>query len=127
MVKYSLNKKERLSSKKQISSLFKEGHSVFKYPFKLFYKIIPAPDNSVSPVLFSVSVPKRKIKKAVKRNLIKRRTREAYRLNKYSLTGKVPQDKQLLIMFVYVGDKPEIYQVIEYAVKNLLPQIKFSG
>jgi ribonuclease P protein component len=120
MVKYSLKKKERLSSKKQIASLFNEGNSAFKYPYKLFYKIIPATEKSVSPVLFSVSVPKKKIKKAVKRNLIKRRTREAYRLNKYILIDKVPLNKQIILMFVYVGKKPEPYQLVQDSVKQLL-------
>ncbi len=120
MVKYSLKKKERLSSKKQISSLFKEGHYFFKFPFKLFYNIISIQDNTMSPVLFSVSVPKKKIRKAVLRNLIKRRTREAYRLNKYILIDKVPQNMQVQIMFVFIGNKPEDYTVIENSVKGLL-------
>ncbi len=123
-MKYTLRKKERLSSKKQISSLFSEGKYDFNFPFKIVYQIVSKQDNFQSPVLFSVSVPKKKIKKAVKRNLVKRRTREAYRLNKFIVFDKIPEDKQVRLMFIYIGDVPEKYKVIEKSVKKLLANIQ---
>jgi ribonuclease P protein component len=54
------------------------------------------------PVLMAVSVPKRLFKKAVDRNLLKRRIREAYRLNKQQLDGLVlPAGQTLHLLIQY--------------------------
>ena len=77
-----LAKSERLSSLTAVRRLFQNGVSGFVYPFR--YTVIV--EKSTSPtveVLFSV--PKRNHKRANKRNLLRRRTKEAYRLNKSSL------------------------------------------
>ena len=120
MLRYTLKKTEILSKKKEISSLFLKGNSLFKYPLKIVYIIRDKEDVFDKKVLFSVTVPKRNIKKAVKRNLIKRRIREAYRLNKDMLYIKIPNDKQLLLMFIFVGKQPEKYQLIENAMKKII-------
>ena len=120
MLRYTLKKKDILSKKKEINSLFLNGKSLFKFPLKMVYILKDRVDTNASGVLFSVTVPKRNIKKAVKRNLIKRRIREAYRLNKTVLLSKIPDDKQLQLMFVYVGKQPEKYDLIENAIKNIM-------
>jgi len=120
IVKYTLKKNEILSSRKQINSLFSVGKSIFKYPFKMVYIVKDIESEKDSPVLFSISVPKRKIKTAVKRNLIKRRTREAYRLNKQILLDKVPEGKQLIFMFIFVGDQAKSYDIIQNSILNLI-------
>lgn len=76
--RYLLTKKERLSSVTQIEKLFKEGRSFVLFPFKIYYT--PTADTFNKIV---VSVPKRKFKKAVDRNTLKRRIKEAYRTNKH--------------------------------------------
>lgn len=119
MKKFTLKKKEILSSKKQIEKLFFEGKDYFKFPFKLVYIIKDRENEDDSPALFSISVPKRKIKTAVERNLIKRRTREAYRLNKHIMLSKIPNNKQLVFMLVYVSGKAERFEVIQRAVLAL--------
>ena len=79
MPEFSFKKGERLSGATTISSLFQSGRSVISFPFRLIY----APAESVPyPARVAISVPKRLFKKAVDRNLLKRRIREAYRLNK---------------------------------------------
>jgi len=123
MAKYTLKKKEILSSKKEIDTLFRQGQTLFKYPLKLIYKIKINEQDSLSPVLFSVTVPKRNIRKAVERNLVKRRIREAYRLNKHLLYNKIPEGKQLVMMFIYVGKKPEKYQLIQNAMRYIIEAI----
>jgi ribonuclease P protein component len=74
-------KAERLYRRKDIEELFKSGSSFFVKPIQLRY-VVKA-DSNHNAVL--IVVPKRQLKKAVHRNLIKRRMREAYRLNKHLL------------------------------------------
>lgn len=80
---FSFKKAERICSKKQIDLLFLKGKSVLVYPLKLNYIIEATDENATSQILVVVS--KRKFKRANKRNLFKRRIREAFRLNKHIL------------------------------------------
>ncbi len=97
----SLPREERLKSKKSIEELFKKSSSFYLFPFLVKYKCTTE-SRDLHRVLFAV--PKKHHKKAVDRNKIKRRTREAYRLNKSILTsaassldiGLLYQSKELL-------------------------------
>ena len=60
----------------------KKGETFFHYPFKVVYQNIASEEGNMQPNAVMVSVPKRNFKRAVKRNLLKRRIRESYRLNK---------------------------------------------
>ena len=92
---FSFPKSERLYKKKDIQELFDKGSSFYLYPFKV---IIQKPaDLDTNQVLFSVSI--KNFKKAVDRNLIKRRMREAYRLNKAAL----PQTSKLQMAYIYTA------------------------
>jgi ribonuclease P protein component len=93
---FSLPKIERLSKKKSIQELFNRGSSFYLYPFKVIYLSLP-PAQSAHQVIFSVS--KRNFKKAVDRNLIKRRMREAYRLNKLLAAGT----SKFQIVYIYTA------------------------
>src|SRR5471030_2413656 len=77
---YTFKKEERLCNKKLIDELFHNGSSFLCYPFKASWLIIDEPRQIPAQILFSVS--KKRFKRAVDRNLVKRRMREAYRLNK---------------------------------------------
>jgi ribonuclease P protein component len=78
--KFTFSKAERLNKEKDIQELFDKGSSFYLFPFKVL--TLPATENSsrVNQVLISVS--RRIFKKAVDRNKLKRRVREAYRLQK---------------------------------------------
>ncbi|HET8829276.1 MAG TPA: ribonuclease P protein component [Pelobium sp.] len=81
---YNFQKEERLCSKKLLDELFKNGSSFLLYPFRVTWQL--SPDNAqLFPAQIVVSVPKKRFKHSVSRNLIKRRIKEAYRLNKQSL------------------------------------------
>ena len=62
-----------------------------------------------------VSVPKRSFKRAVKRNLLKRRIREAWRLNN-NLLG----ERRVDILFVYLGREIESYERIQTSLTSIL-------
>lgn len=84
MGSFSFPKSERLYKKKAIQELFDKGSSFYLYPFRVYFQKCPEPDSG-HQVMFSVS--KRNFNKATDRNLIKRRMREAYRLNKAAVLG----------------------------------------
>ena len=81
--RYTLSKEERLSWKRYIDLLFAKGQSFVAFPLRVVY--LPIEEEMPTRVSFMVSVPKKKFKRAVKRNLIKRRVRETFRVRKCSL------------------------------------------
>lgn len=87
-VREQFKKEERLHEKKLIGTLFKEGKSFYKFPFKVLYYKLEEAESYPAKVLISVS--KHNFKRAVDRNRIKRLIREAYRKNKYILLGEEP-------------------------------------
>jgi ribonuclease P protein component len=114
-------KQERLTSKKTIEELFTKGSSVFVYPYRVLYLPRHA-DTSVHimypQVLFSVS--KKNFKKAVDRNLIKRRMREAYRLNKPAfLQSTSSHQLPYTVAFVYVAKEKIEFAVLEKKLKSV--------
>ena len=111
-------KYERLSSEIIIKELFVKGNSFFSYPFKFFY-LLNKPDLNQSQLVISVS--KRSFKKAVHRNLIKRRIREAYRLNKHNLYHpSIEQPKHKVFAIVYVAKDILTFKEIETKLTPLL-------
>ncbi len=117
---FKLPKNERIHSKKSIKELFDKGSSFFLYPFKILFLNTPEGYNGTYQVLFSVS--KKKIKKAVDRNFVKRRMKEAYRLNKHLLGADDKQKK--LIAIIYVSADLSKYDTIESKMQRVLKKLK---
>jgi len=115
----SFKKSERLKSRKTISRLFnKEGNSFAKYPLRLVFMEI---EESEVPIQFTVSVSKKKFKRAVDRNRVKRQIREAYRLNKAPLFEKLEQSgKKYAWMVIFTGSELPEYQRVEKAMRKLI-------
>ncbi|MCB0521605.1 MAG: ribonuclease P protein component [Lewinellaceae bacterium] len=120
MTKFKFNKAERLKSEKTIGRMFKEGHSFGVYPLRLVWLKVEEP-RSDSPVQFTVSVGKKNFKSAVARNRIKRKVREAWRLDKSRLYKKLEgADGQLAFMVLYTAKEDLPYQDIEKAMKTVI-------
>jgi ribonuclease P protein component len=119
---FTLKKEERLCSQKVIGEMFTSGESFLSYPLKVVFQKTELPGSY--PVQAAFTVSKRNFKRAVKRNLLKRRMREAYRLNKpgfyHEITGK---ELQMAIMFVYIGKDMAEYAVIEKAMISALKKM----
>ncbi len=127
---FTLGKKERLKSRKQIEKLFAEGKSFVTNPFKVYYQeneLLNA-QRSILNVQFGVGVSSKNFKRAVDRNRIKRLTREAWRLQNNELKEKAKAlGKQLNVFFIYTGKElPDFITVKDkaaIALKKLLGKI----
>lgn len=113
---FALSKSERLCREKEIQHLFQKGASLLFYPIRITYLPLPA-GALCSQALFSV--PKRHFRRAVDRNKIKRRMREAYRLNKAALPPARPHQ----LAFVYIGTDLAPYEVIQKSLVRALEKI----
>ncbi|MGF7138079.1 ribonuclease P protein component [Roseimarinus sediminis] len=115
----SFKKEERLCSKITIDRIFAEGIPLFVFPFRLLY--LPLEKSSDSPAKVLFSVPKKKFKSAVQRNLLRRRMREAYRLNKNALLEQLSeQGMALALVIIYTDRKACSYAKIEKQLIKLL-------
>ncbi len=123
-MRHTFHKAERIKSRKTIEKLFSGGNRLVEYPVMLVYATAPRPGAYRLQATFSVS--KKKFKKAVIRNRIKRLMREAFRLHKsryqtrYENTGETTA-----LMFIYIGKEIPGYREVEEAVARLLK--KLSG
>ena len=118
---FSFSKIERLCSKKSIDHLFANGESKTQFPIKLIYSL--SEFESPFPVRAMFVVPKKKHKRANQRNVLKRRMREAYRLNNHELY-QVSSTKKFDIMFVYLSNEVCDYETIKIKMIFLLNQMK---
>ena len=114
---FIFNKKMRISSSQEIAALVGEGKSLSLYPIKLFY--LKRADASFSRM--AVSVPKKSFKRAVDRNLLKRRTREAYRLLRPGFDEK---GDFYDLFIIYIAKEIEDYDRIEKSIGTLLAKIR---
>ena len=110
---------EKLKRTKDIDGLFNGGKSIHETPIRAIYK--KKEDSSKVSLSVGVSVPKKLIKLAVDRNLLKRRMREAYRLNNQQLKQTLlTSETQLNVMFVYGSKQILSYIEIEDKIKVIL-------
>ncbi|RZS99344.1 ribonuclease P protein component [Aquimarina brevivitae] len=113
----TLSKQEKLKSATEISLIFEDGNSIAAYPIRLFYRKTSFQEGVICKAAFSVS--KRKFKKAVDRNRIKRLLREGYRKNKY-IVFDTANPHQYALIFLYTGKELPDYITVEKKIKKLL-------
>lgn len=122
-----LYKTEKLCSKREIEQLYSKGSSIIAYPLRAVWLTVPGDNVGENHVVarFLISIPKKRVRHAVDRVLLRRRTREAYRLNRQILdTAQEPINKKtLLIGFNWVANERRSYATIERSMRELLSKI----
>lgn len=129
----TFSKSERLCSKKILGEVFKKGSATvgtfYLFPFRVLYLLQPDPittadrPESTVPTLpaIVITVPKRTFKRAVDRNLIRRRVREAYRINKSLYSPEKPLPAY--IAFLYTAKQIISFEEIEKGMKLALKKL----
>lgn len=125
LMKKTFRKSERLNGTKQIEAIFRDGKSFASYPLRVVYVVRDEVLPDSSPVNLLISVPKKRFKRAVKRNRIKRLVREAYRLNKNEF-HKALNDRenvQIDMAIIYLRDELPTYTEIESAMLKMAEEL----
>jgi len=126
---FTFHKEERLCSQKIIGELFTSGDSFLAYPLKVVF--LKTDSAQAHPLQAAFTVSKRNFKRAVKRNLLKRRMREAYRLNKSGFYNEIAvKELHIAVMFVFIGKDIVEFPIIEKAMisafKKLLLKLRIN-
>jgi len=117
-------KNERLSLQKDIDRLFTLGKNFVSYPLRVVCLPVIKDDSSETGISVLISVPKKRIKHAVKRNRVKRLIRESYRLNKKeSSTICKQKGEHLHLAFLYLSSDIKPYNDIDKAIQKALTMI----
>lgn len=119
---FKLNKEEKLCSRTAVNLLFDEGKSLMAFPLRAAYRLRPQGEH---PVQFLISIPKKRIRRAVQRVTLRRRVREVYRLNRRDLLlpELIESGWGVDIAFVYLDKTPAPYSVIHEKMTSLLQRI----
>ena len=125
MSKYTFVKSDRLKSKQQIEQLFVDGDSFIEFPLKVVWRCIEAAESTVQ---IALSVPKKKLPKAVHRNQMKRLLRESYRQQNQPLKLMVSEKgKHLQMMFIFLDtqlwDFPDLDNKISVTLERLQKEL----
>ena len=111
----TLPKKERLCGKTTIGKLLAKGKHGNVPGLRFLYMT----DTGSETNRIMVSVPKKMFKRAVKRNLLKRRIRESWRKQKHALQTTGGTD----ILFIYPTKEVQTYEQIYACVGQIIEKI----
>ena len=114
-------KEERLSNKKLFERLFAGGKSFYIHPFRIIWI---ADNEAPAGVSVAFAVPKKIFKRAVDRNKVRRRIKEAYRLNKDGLRVSVKGiNRKVSFIFIYQDSTILEYEIISKAVVEVIDRL----
>jgi ribonuclease P protein component len=118
----TFHKSERLCSRKIITGLFDDGNTLYTPLFKIIWDRYPL--NYPVPAQVAFSVAKKSFRHAVKRNLLKRRMREAYRREKQIFYDFLISEKiQVALVIIYRGNDIRDYSEITRSMHEMLEKL----
>lgn len=119
----SFTKAERLCSIRAIDELFASGKMLRLPFFRVIYSVMKN-EPGLAPLRLLISVPKRHFKKAVMRNLLKRRIREAWRKNKLPLIKSLEnKQRRLDVALIWSDINPADYTAIEESIIEIIDKL----
>ncbi|MDR1543278.1 MAG: ribonuclease P protein component [Prevotellaceae bacterium] len=120
---YTFPKYEHLKGRKEVTEVFEKGVSIVNFPIRALYFVT----EEAAQAKILVAASKKLFKKAVSRNYCKRLLREAYRLNKQTITEKI-KDKNygINIAFSYIDKEKEDFFKISEKISQILNKIVVS-
>ena len=132
-----LPKSARIHHRSLQERLFNEGSKLHEFPLRLTWNSLSDEElrknfrdripSLIGPVQVLVSVPKKKRRKAVDRALMRRRIREAFRLNRAPLVQTVCQlegVRTLSVGFVFMKEANVTFGEIEEKMRKLLDRLE---
>jgi ribonuclease P protein component len=120
---FEFSKKQKLCNETTIKEMFSKGDSFVIAPIRLIWK--EEVDSDSVAIKSIIVVPKKQLKLATDRNVVRRRMKEAYRLNKAEIEHfLVNKNRQLNVAIVYQNEKILSYKAIEKKIKLILGRLK---
>ena len=118
---FRLYKKEKLRGETTVARLFdrsdEDNKSTLAFPLRAAFRLNDK--RTATCPRFLISIPKKRLRHAVDRVKMRRRVREAYRLNRHLIPADLPVD----IAFIYIAPELKDYATVEHAVSKLLSRI----
>lgn len=119
---FKFPKKQKLCGEKVIERLFANGKSISEKPFRAIWNF--EKNNDQVFVKSLIVVPKKRLKLAVDRNVLKRRIKEAYRLQKKQLECFLEStNQQLNLAIIYQEEEILDYKTLEEKINLLLSRL----
>ena len=115
----NLTKSERLSGKTAVSALIRKGRWGVCAPLRYCFLVGNGRDHN----RILVSVPKKFFKRAVKRNLLKRRLREAYRTQKALLPPAAGVDLLMSYSCAEILSSAEIRECVAAVLRQVAGRV----
>lgn len=116
-IRNTFKKYERLKREQHIDTLFQNGKAFSFSDLRFIYHVVPRTGEQ-SPVLTGFSVPKKKHKKAVTRNRLRRLLIESWRQHKAELYQQIAADKQLHLFIIFTGKLVADFSTIEHSMEK---------
>lgn len=134
---YRFGKGERLRHRTLVAGLFAGGRGEFAFPLRAVWRLSDRREiedsfrngipGGVDLLQMMVTVPKKKLKRAVDRVRMRRLIRESYRLNRHSLkdaVGALEGEKYLEVAFIYCHNELCGFEKVERKMIKLLDRIQ---
>lgn len=125
MKKFSLGKSHKLCGAIAVERLFSDraASGAISFPLRAVWHAGSRRNDGDQPVKFLISVPKKRLRHAVDRVTMRRRVREAYRLNHVEFETSATAENPIDVAFIYVAGELKPYAAIERAMRRLLASI----